>query len=835
MRNTLKVSTIESKFPLLAVEHDCIISKDADITVAFQVELPELFTVTRAEYQAIHASWTKAVKVLPEYCVIHKQDWFVRETYRPDTAQEDMSFLSRSFEKHFNERPFLNHSCFLFLTKTTKERMRMQSSFSSLCRGNIIPKEVNKETGIKFLEAVGQFERIMNDSGFIRLIRITSDEITGTNEQPGLIEKYFSLSLDGSACLEDMELGTDSLRIGSKHVCLHTLSDTDDLPGRIGTDMRYEKLSTDRSDCRLSFASPVGLLLSCDHLYNQYLFIEDSAENLRRFEKNARNMQSLSRYSRGNQINKEWIDKYLNEAHSFGLTSIRAHFNVMAWSDDPDELKHIRNDVGSQLALMECKPRHNTVDAATLYWAGMPGNSGDFPAEESFYTFIEPALCFFTEETNYRNSPSPFGIKMADRISGKPLHVDISDLPMKKGVITNRNKFILGPSGSGKSFFTNHMCRQYYEQGTHIVLVDTGNSYQGLCNLIHRKTDGRDGIYFTYTEENPIAFNPFYTDDHVFDIEKRESIKTLILTLWKRDNEAPTRAEEVALSNAVSLYIDKLKEDSRVTPSFNTFYEFVRDEYSGVLETKKVREKDFDIANFLNVLEPYYKGGEYDFLLNSDRQLDLLSKRFIVFEIDAIKDHKILFPVVTIIIMEVFINKMRRLQGIRKMILIEEAWKAIAKEGMAEYIKYLFKTVRKFFGEAIVVTQEVDDIIASPIVKESIINNSDCKILLDQRKYMNKFDSIQALLGLTDKEKSQILSINMSNVPSRKYKEVWFGLGGVQSAVYATEVSLEEYYTYTTEESEKLEVLRLTEQLDGNMELAIKQMAERERQGRESL
>ncbi|ATR99628.1 TraG family conjugative transposon ATPase [Porphyromonas gingivalis] len=835
MRNTLKASTIESKFPLLAVEHDCIISKDADITVAFQVELPELFTVTRAEYEAIHASWTKAVKVLPEYCVVHKQDWFVRETYRPDTAQEDMSFLSRSFEKHFNERPFLNHSCFLFLTKTTKERMRMQSSFSSLCRGNIVPKEVNKETGIKFLEAVGQFERIMNDSGFIRLIRITSDEITGTNEQPGLIEKYFSLSLDGSACLEDMELGTDGLRIGSKHVCLHTLSDTDDLPGRIGTDMRYEKLSTDRSDCRLSFASPVGLLLSCDHLYNQYLFIEDSAENLRRFEKNARNMQSLSRYSRGNQINKEWIDKYLNEAHSFGLTSIRAHFNVMTWSDDPDELKHIRNDVGSQLALMECKPRHNTVDAATLYWAGMPGNSGDFPAEESFYTFIEPALCFFTEETNYRSSPSPFGIKMADRISGKPLHVDISDLPMKKGVITNRNKFILGPSGSGKSFFTNHMCRQYYEQGTHIVLVDTGNSYQGLCNLIHRKTDGRDGIYFTYTEENPIAFNPFYTDDHVFDIEKRESIKTLILTLWKRDNEAPTRAEEVALSNAVSLYIDKLKEDSRVTPSFNTFYEFVRDEYSGVLETKKVREKDFDIANFLNVLEPYYKGGEYDFLLNSDRQLDLLSKRFIVFEIDAIKDHKILFPVVTIIIMEVFINKMRRLQGIRKMILIEEAWKAIAKEGMAEYIKYLFKTVRKFFGEAIVVTQEVDDIIASPIVKESIINNSDCKILLDQRKYMNKFDSIQALLGLTDKEKSQILSINMSNVPSRKYKEVWFGLGGVQSAVYATEVSLEEYYTYTTEESEKLELLRLTEQLDGNMELAIKQMAERERQGRENL
>src|SRR5574344_627418 len=830
MRNIMKAATIESKFPLLAVEHDCIISKDADITVAYCVELPGLFTVTNTEYEAIHSSWAKAVKVLPEYCVVHKQDWFVRETYKPETDKDDMSFVSRSFEKHFNERPFLHHSCFLFLTKTTKERMRMQSNFSSLCRGNIIPKEVNKDTSMKFLEAVGQFERIMNDSGFVTLTRITSDEITGTDEKPGLIEKYFSLSLDDTTCLQDMELGADGIRVGNKQVCLHTLSDAEDLPGRIGTDMRYEKLSTDRSDCRLSFASPVGLLLSCDHIYNQYLFIEDSAENLRKFEKSARNMQSLSKYSRGNQINKEWIDQYLNEAHSFGLTSIRAHFNVIAWSDDVEELKHIRNDVGSQLALMECKPRHNTVDTATLYWAGMPGNSGDFPAEESFYTFIEPALCFFTEETNDRSSPSPFGIKMADRVSGKPLHVDISDLPMKKGIITNRNKCILGPSGSGKSFFTNHMCRQYYEQGTHIVLVDTGNSYQRLCNLINKRTNGQDGVYFTYTEQNPIAFNPFYTDDNVFDIEKRESIKTLILTLWKRDNEPPTRAEEVALSNAVSQYIEKLKTNKKLEPSFNTFYEFVRDDYRKTLEEKKVREKDFDIANFLNVLEPYYKGGEYDFLLNSDKQLDLLSKRFIVFEIDAIKDHKILFPVVTIIIMEVFINKMRRLQGSRKMILIEEAWKAIAKEGMAEYIKYLFKTVRKFFGEAIVVTQEVDDIIASPIVKESIINNSDCKILLDQRKYMNKFDSIQSLLGLTEKEKSQVLSINMSNAPSRKYKEVWFGLGGVQSAVYATEVSLEEYYTYTTEESEKVEVMKLTENLGGNIELAIKQIAESKRQ-----
>lgn len=307
MRNLLKATTLESKFPLLAVEGGCIISKDADITVVYRVELPELFTVTSAEYEAIHAAWCKALKVLPEYSVVHKQDWFIRERYRPATGEGDMSFLSRSYERHFNERPFLTHACFLYLAKTTRERMHMRSDFSTLCRGNIIPKEVNREAATKFLEAAEQFERILNDSGFLTLVRLTGDEITGTADCPGLLERYFSLSLSETTSLQDIELGAEVLRVGNKRVCLHTLSDTEDLPGRVGTDTRYERLSTDRSDCLLSFAAPVGLLLSCDHLYNQYVFLEDSDENLRMFEKRARNMQSLSRYSRGNQINKEWV------------------------------------------------------------------------------------------------------------------------------------------------------------------------------------------------------------------------------------------------------------------------------------------------------------------------------------------------------------------------------------------------------------------------------------------------------------------------------------------------------------------------------------------------
>ncbi|MEQ3137895.1 TraG family conjugative transposon ATPase [Bacteroides intestinalis] len=831
MRNTLKASTLESKFPLLSVEHGCIVSKDADITVGFRVELPELYTVTSAEYEAIHATWVKAMKVLPDYCIVHKQDIFIRETYKPDTDREDMSFLSRSFERHFNERPYLNHYCYLSLTKTTKERSRTQSNFSTLCRGFIIPKEIkDKEAVTKFLESVGQFASILNESGYLGLRQLTDEGITGTDTEAGIIEKYFSLSQTDTTTLEDITLKADEMKIGDNYLCLHTLSDVEDLPGEVATDSRYEKLSTDRSDCRLSFAAPIGLLLPCNHIYNQYVFIDDSAANLQKFEKMAKNMHSLSRYSRSNQINKEWIDEYLNEAHSFGLTSVRCHCNVMAWSDDREELKRIRNEVGSQLAQMECKPRHNTVDTPTLFWAAIPGNAADFPAEESFYTFIEQAVCFFSQETNYRNSPSPFGIKMVDRLTGKPLHLDISDLPMKKGIITNRNKFVLGPSGSGKSFFMNHLVRQYYEQGTHVVLVDTGNSYQGLCEMINKKTKGDDGIYFTYTEEKPISFNPFYTDDFVYDVEKKDSIKTLLLTLWKSEDDKITKTESGELGSAVTAYIDRIKADRSITPNFNTFYEFMRDDYRHELESRaiKVGKDDFNIDNFLTTLRQYYSGGRYDFLLNSRENIDLLGKRFIVFEIDAIKENRELFPVVTIIIMEAFINKMRRLKGIRKQLIVEEAWKALSSASMSEYLKYLYKTVRKYFGEAIVVTQEVDDIISSPVVKEAIINNSDCKILLDQRKYMNKFDAIQDLLGLTDKERGQILSINMANNPSRLYKEVWIGLGGTQSAVYATEVSAEEYLTFTTEETEKMEVLALADKL-GSIESAIKQLADKKR------
>ncbi|MBS7253310.1 TraG family conjugative transposon ATPase [Flavobacterium branchiicola] len=817
---------IENVLPVMAVEHDCIVSKQGDITVVFKAELPEIFTLSDQEYEAFHQSWIKAVKILPKFCVFHKQDWFLEKNYKADFTSDDSSFLTRSSERFFNERPFLDHSCYIMLTKKPSGRKSSSSLFSNLLRSSIVPEEtLNTQLLQDFIDCTGQFKRIMEDSGFVKLTRLKNNALKSDSRKKGLIEQYCFLSESEDSFVFNDITFDKGLEVGDKHCQLFTLGDAADLPALCGSRINFDRYSTDKTKFSIGFASTLGQLLSCNHIYNQYLFIEDAQKTIQKLESKRLRLQSLSAYSRGNMIARDATNDFLNEAVSQQRLPVKAHFNVLAWSTDTEELKEIKNKVSSALAQMDAAAKQETTGGPQIYWAGIPGNEADFPMNDTFDTFTEQAVCFLNMETGYRSSLSPTGIRLGDRLTGKPVHVDISDEPVKMGICTNRNKFILGPSGSGKSFFTNHMVRSYYEQGTHIVLVDVGHSYKGLCDMVK-------GYYFTYDEKNPIRFNPFYiSEGDNLDTEKKESIKTLLLALWKKDDETFNRSEYVALSNALQLYYEKLESNSNLFPCFNSFYEFLKEDFVSILESDKVKEKDFDINNFLYVLRPYYQGGEFDYLLNSTENLELLKERFIVFELDNIKDHPILFPVVTIIIMEVFISKMRKLKGIRKMILIEEAWKAIAKEGMAEYLRYLFKTVRKFFGEAIVVTQEVEDIISSPVVKQAIINNSDCKILLDQSKYQNKFDQIQELLGLTEKEKALVLSVNKANDPQKKYKEVFISLGGMSSKVYRTEVSLEEYLAYTTEESEKVKMNAYAAKFGGDIKKGIAALAGEMRNG----
>lgn len=824
-------------FPIYKVENDCILSKQGDITLAYKVTLPEIFTLSDSEYEAFHQILVKAIKVLPNQSVFHKQDWFLSRQHQPnfDLSPEALakgedkanSFLSRSSERFFNERPYLDHQCYILITRKAINRKPSTSVFSNLIRTSIVPEgPLNAQRMQEFFDGAGQMERILQDSGYVKLERLLNDDLTGLNSKAGLLERYCSLlSETDQPILKDIHF-KDDLRVGDQHCQLYSLADVEDLPSLCGSRINYDRYSTDKTKFSVGFASPLGQLLPCNHIFNQYIFIEDTHKTVKQLESKRLRLQSLATYSRENAISRDATNDFLNEAITSQKLPVKAHFDILVWTDNKAELKELKTKVSSAFAQMDAVARQETDGAPQIFWAGLPGNEADFPMNDTFDTFGEQATCFLNLETSYQSSLSPVGIRLGDRLTGKPVHVDISDEPVRKGICTNRNKFILGPSGSGKSFFTNHMVRSYYEQGTHVVLVDVGHSYKGLCDLVN-------GYYFTYDEANPIRFNPFYIGEgDTLDTEKKESIKTLLLALWKKDDETFNRSEYVALSIALKLYYEQLATNSELFPCFNTFYEFLKKEFVTILKEDKVKEKDFDVENFLYVLRPYYKGGEFDYLLNATENLDLLKERFIVFELDNIKDHPILFPVVTIIIMEVFISKMRKLKGVRKMILIEEAWKAIAREGMAEYIKYLFKTVRKFYGEAIVVTQEVEDIISSPIVKQAIINNSDCKILLDQSKYQNKFDQIQELLGLTEKEKALVLSINKSNDPARKYKEVFISLGGMLSKVYATEVSLEEYLAYTTEESEKMKVQSYAKKWNGDLRKGIAELANDMRTGK---
>jgi conjugation system TraG family ATPase len=810
---------IEKIFPLYKVEQEAIISMHGDITIGFEVNLPEIFCLSDADYESLHHSWVRAIRQLPYSTVFHKQDWFTKNAYRGDLENTSGEFLSVSSERFFNERQRLDHRCYIYLTRKPYGRRSSSSAYSNLLRKSIVPPQVfEADFHRDFLNHAGQFARILADSGLVNLKRLNDQQLAGSATRPGVMEQYcFLLTPDQHSIIQDIHL-KDQIRIGDKTCQLYALADVQNLPAFCGPRSNYDRYSTDSSKFSIGFASALGNLLNSNHIYNQYVFVEEPAKTLRQLEAKKRRLQSLSAYSRENAAGRDACNDFLNEAVAGQKVPVRAHFNVLTWTTESSELSELKNQVASAMATMDAVCRQETDGAAQIWFAGMPGNQADFPMNDTFDTFIEQATCFFNQETNYRSSLSPFGLRLGDRLSGNPLHVDISDEPVRLGYVTNRNKFIIGPSGSGKSFFTNHMVHSYYNQGTHVVLVDVGHSYRGLCDLL-------GGYYFTYTEEKPICFNPFYIPKgDTLDTEKKESIKTLLLALWKKDDETYRRSEYVAISNALTLYYQLLAENPEVFPCFNSFYEFLMEEYQQVLLSGKVKERNFDIDNFLYVLNPYYKGGEFDYLLNASGQLDVLYERFIVYEIDSIKDHPILFPVVTLIIMELFISKMRKLKGIRKMILIEECWKAIAKEGMAEYIKYLFKTVRKFYGEAVVVTQEIEDIISSPVVKQAIINNADCKILLDQSKYQHKFDAVQQLLGLTDKEKAQVLSLNRANDPSRQYKEVFISLGGQYSRVYRTEVSLEEYLAYTTEEHEKMKVQAYAEQY-GSVSAGIRMLA----------
>jgi conjugation system TraG family ATPase len=791
----------------MGVEHDCILSKQGEFTAVFKVELPEVFTLSDEDYEHLHQSWVKAIKILPRDSVLHKQDWFLQRKYGIESGKTK-GFLGEASERYFRGRPYLQHDCYIYLTKKPAGRKPSSSVFSNLLRPALVPAETLKPTALtEFLDLAGQFSRLLEDSGLIRLNQLRNTDLQSQRGRSGLIERYCYLpEQDDQVVFKDLQFIPD-FRIGDQQVAIYTMGDAEDLPSLCGSRINYDRYSTDKTKFPVSFAAGLGLLLPCDHIYNQFIFVGDAQATLQQLEKKRLRLQSLSAYSRENAISLEATNSFLNEAISQQRLPVKAHFNVMIWSDNADVLKDMKNQVASALAGMDAAAKPETTGAAQIWWAGIPGNAGDFPLNDTFDTFAEQACCFLNQESNYKTAVPEEGIRFCDR-SGKPVFVDLFDAPRREGISPNMGVLVCGTSGGGKSMTVNHMLRSLFEQGAHCVTVDIGGSYLGLCELV-------GGYYFTYTEENPIRFNPFYLKPgEVLDIEKKESLKSLLIALWKQENEGFNRSEYVALSNALQGFYQHLDTDLSLFPCFNTFFDYLEAHYVDILKRQRVRDRDFDIDNFLYVLRPYYRGGEFDYLLNGRENLDLLDQPFIVIELDNIKDHPILFPVVTLIIMEMFISKMRKLKGVRKVLTIDEAWKAIAKSGMAEFLRYAFKTIRKFNGIPMVVTQELDDLISSPIIKDAIINNAAIKILMDMRTFQGKIEKLQAVLGMSDKGKTILLSVNKDR------RELFIDIGGQVMKVYQNELCPEEYYAYTTDGRERVLVMEETARL-GSMQKGI--------------
>jgi conjugation system TraG family ATPase len=516
--------------PIHGMGDGCLLSRRGDYTLPYRITKPDIFTLSEQDFLALHQSIQKALRVLPANTILHWQDWFLTERYGADFGGE-RSFLAASSEQFFHERGHLRHEAFLFLTKKPKERQETTSALSNLIRGSLLPGEMLDQQVIKAFRAVAsQAVRILNDTGLLRVDAMTEDEIWSNGERAGLLERYTSLSRASSPVLGDVAWG-DGIRVGDQHCLLYTLADADDLPGSCGPFRYFPAYETDQTRYPVGFASALGPLLSCDHIYNQYIFIDDAGAVLKKLEAKRLRLQSLANYSRENAVSEEATGSFLTEALEHQRIPVRAHYNVLAWTDRAEELGELRNRVSSAIAQMDASPRLETVGAPQIWLGGMPGNEGEFPMNETFRTMGEQAACLLCQETNYRSSRSPFGIRLGDRLTGWPVHVDLDDEPKRLGLIANWNMTVLSGSGGGKSFFMNHLVRSYFDQGAHVVIVDIGHSYETLCSLI-------GGYYFTYREDRPLCFNPFHlAPGDVLDTEKRESIKTLLLALWKKTSE----------------------------------------------------------------------------------------------------------------------------------------------------------------------------------------------------------------------------------------------------------------------------------------------------------
>ena len=880
-----------------------IYTKKGDFSAVIKMTNPvRKYSADIDGYYSYNTLFNNILQTLGTGFALHKQDVFVRRRFdMMKAAGKDTKygFLTSAYLKFFSGRLYTDVTTYLVITQNNKK-----TGFSAF----------DDKVWRIFMTKVAKVMDQLHDGGI-------KASFLGVDECRDYADRFFAINFrDESFSMTDFKVDNESIRMGNRHCKIYSLLDVDDV-GLPGSLRPYTDLHVNNTSMPVDLLSAIDSIPGADTVvYNQVIFIPNQKSELSRLDKVKNRHASLP--SPGNQVSVEDIKKVQEIIAREGKQLVYTHYNMIVAAPATQDLQKITNHLENIFDRQGIHLSRRAYNQLELFVSSFPGNCFQLNKDyDRFLTLSEAALCLMYKESQVKGDESPLKCWYTDR-QGVPLAVDTTGKEGKVKYTDNSNFFVLGPSGSGKSFFMNTVMRQYYEQDTDCVIVDTGDSYEGLCNIF-------EGTYISYSKERPISMNPFKVTEAEYNEnfnEKKGFLRSLIFLIFK-GNKAPTKLEETIINQTIIEYYteyfspfegytdeerktmrellllvdkkngeyekyenelekfyerddfdeepdeeveaelrrreDKRKRDrrlrtklqnviddsaatpgekesaltalQRLTPevvegkylarinkridrmeqrrkklrvkelSFNTYYEYVLERIPQIMREQNVL---FDIDNFAAILKPFYKGGEMEVTLNNDMDSSLFDERFIVFEIDKVKDDPVLFPIIVLIIMDVFTQKMRIKKG-RKCLVIEEAWKAIATPTMAEYIKYLYKTARKHWAMVGVVTQEIEDVTSSEIVKEAIINNSDVFMLLDQNKYKEKFDKIKTVLALTDIDCKKIFTINrLDNKADRSaFKEVYIKRG-ITGDVYGVEEPRECYMAYTTEKAEK-EALKL--------------------------
>ena len=752
-------------------------TKTGEYSAILKIENPvQKYSANIDNYYEFTNLLTALAQTLGEGYAIHKQDVFIKKQFHDET-NDNHEFLSESYFRYFTGRTYTDVQTYLIITQENKKSHLF--SFDS-------------KKWRDFLVKIRKVKDQLKDSG------VDSAYLDGTTARE-YVDRYFSMNFtDKIVSMTNFKVDDECISMGNKRCKVYSLVDVDciNLPGVIRP---YTNIEVNNTSMPVDLVSIVdNIPLAETVIYNQMIFMPNQKRELSLLDKKKNRHASMPNPS--NLIAVEDIKKVQDVIARENKQLVYAHFNIVVSLPIDEDIQKCTNHLENAFGRMGIHISKRAYNQLELFVNSFPGNCYCMnPDYDRFLTLSDAATCLMYKEHIQHSEDTPLKVYYTDR-QGVPVAIDISGKEGKNKITDNSNFFILGPSGSGKSFFTNSMVRQLWEQNTDVVLVDTGNSYEGLCDYVN-------GKYISYTEEHPITMNPFAINREELNIEKIGFLKNLVMLIWKGTNGKITKTEDHLIEDVITEYYDAHFRLGKVKElSFNTFYEYSTKRIPEIVRDNNL--EGIDLATYNYLLKDFYKGGNHELTLNENLDTALFDETFIVFEIDSIKDDPLLFPLVTLIIMDVFIQKMR-IKKNRKVLVIEEAWKAIASPMMAEYIKYLYKTARKFWASVGVVTQEIQDIVGSPIVKEAIINNSDVIMLLDQSKFKERFDEIKAILGLTEVDCRKIFTINrLENKGGRSFFREVFIRRGQNAAVFGVEEPHECYMTYTTERAEK-EALKL--------------------------